>query len=464
MLGTVLIVDQIATNRIALKAKLGAAQFTVIQAKSIREATRHIAQAAPDLILTADCLPDGSATDFLVALDTAALRVRPPILIMCESGAPGRAAALLRAGADDVVIRPVGDQLFMARIRSLVRTATADCAWQLQDDTSRALGFAEAAPSFARNSRVQVIGSKDVNAQNISLALKAVLPNIQITVGSANDVRPEGTMLDAYVLVTTDSDSGAMMRLMSAILCNAKANGAAIFVLQSHPNEALAAQALDMGATDVRALTITTEEIGVRMDLMLRRKSRSDHIRQMVLTGAEASLSDPLTGLHNRRYALPHLQRMIERAQVSRRPLAVMVADLDHFKRINDSFGHDAGDAVLVETAERMRENLRAVDMIARFGGEEFLVAMPGVSVTQAKSAAERLCAAIREAPFVLPNDRDGVTVSASIGLTVFDPTEAADGQPRAPAAHELIGFADKALYAAKERGRNRVKFTLTAA
>lgn len=119
-----------------------------------------------------------------------------------------------------------------------------------------------------------------------------------------------------------------------------------------------------------------------------------------VHNGLEAPVSDLLTGRHNRRYAKPQLDRIIEHANFTGDPFAVMIADMNHFKLINDSHGHALGDAVLVETAKRLGEILRAVDMIARIGGEEFLIVMPGAPLKDAQGAARRLCHLIGDKPF----------------------------------------------------------------
>jgi two-component system cell cycle response regulator len=164
---------------------------------------------------------------------------------------------------------------------------------------------------------------------------------------------------------------------------------------------------------------------------------------------------DPLTGIYNRRYAAQHMNRVMERARETDGVFAVMMIDLDKFKTINDRFGHDAGDAVLREFSRRLQENIRGVDLVARFGGEEFFVAMPDVDRHAAAAAAERIRRAIEDAPVLLPGGAGEVDVTVSIGVAI---ATAADND-----AEAIIKRADNALFASKEAGRNRVSFARAA-
>ena len=150
-----------------------------------------------------------------------------------------------------------------------------------------------------------------------------------------------------------------------------------------------------------------------------------------------------------------------------------MIADLDHFKRINDVFGHAAGDAVLVETARRLRSNLRAIDMVARLGGEEFLIVMPGTSLSDARATASRLCEQIGATPFVMPGQASSCPVTVSIGLAIgglntaslnTGGLNATSGYSQEETADSLLELADKALYSAKMKGRNQVTLSRPAA
>ncbi len=467
MLGKVLIVDQIAINRIALRAKLGAAQFDVTQSATIEDAVAETLHFAPDLIVTAPDLPDGSALDLIANLDRCLRGPRPPLVVLAQPLEEKQRLALLAGGVDDIVEKPFDAQLFLARLRGHVRMANAQYEWHLREDTTRALGCAEEAMSFAHASKVHVIAETATAASEFVDRLQPHLQGARFSFASSQDILPDETSsspTDTFVLRLGQTQMPDMLRLLSGLRCHKGSRHAAIFVVQDQPEPELGAYALDMGASDVIDETVNLPEIALRLRALLRRKHIGDRLRDTVQTGLEAAVCDPLTGLYNRRYALPHLSRMLERSTQTRKPVAVMIADMDHFKRINDTHGHKAGDAVLVETASRLRHNLRSVDMISRIGGEEFLIALPGVSLDNACRAAERLCNRIHEAPYVLPNSNTSLMASISIGLTVFEPDANAPASVRQPTPQVLIDQADQALYSAKAKGRNRFRLSKPAA
>jgi diguanylate cyclase (GGDEF)-like protein len=160
-----------------------------------------------------------------------------------------------------------------------------------------------------------------------------------------------------------------------------------------------------------------------------------------------ASLTDPLTGLWNVRYLTMVVNQEIERAARFDRPLAVLMLDLDHFKLVNDTYGHARGDAVLTEFSRRLQSVVREVDTVARYGGEEFVVVLPETSVDGAVRLAERIGATVRDRPFDAA-DGPALPVTVSIGASVFP--------VNGTTAPLLLRAADAALYQAKHQGRDR--------
>lgn len=464
MQGTILIVDAIATNRISLKVKLAAAYYRVIQAGDITQALTEVRRRTPDLVICALTLPDGGAADLCRHLRGHFPADQLPVLAIGSRDHADSRLAALEAGVSDVLLKPLDDTLLLGRTRSLIRARNAADEWQMRDDTTQALGLAEPAADFAPQGHCVLVHGDSATILGWANRLRPRL-HARLTLSKPDDaireVPAEGVP-DVFVLALPPDPRAAMTacRLISALRANAHTRHAGLLVVQMAPDAALAATALDLGADDLMIDGFDAAEMTLRLHALLRRKRMADQLRATVRTGLKAAVFDPLTGLHNRRYAMPHLDRIAERAQQTGRPFAVMVADLDYFKQINDQYGHAAGDAVLVQTAQCLRDNLRGMDLVARIGGEEFLIVMPGTSMAEAEVAAARLCADIEGQAYEVSGYARPVKATISIGLAV-GPTDA-DGQPLS--VETLLAQADRALYSAKTHGRNQVTLSRPAA
>ncbi|MDD5585693.1 MAG: GGDEF domain-containing protein [Alphaproteobacteria bacterium] len=194
-------------------------------------------------------------------------------------------------------------------------------------------------------------------------------------------------------------------------------------------------------------------QIGLRRLLLAVRDKEEQLIR--------LADTDSLTGLANRSHALARLKSEIIRAERSGSPLSVLILDIDYFKRVNDQYGHVAGDEVLVATTARCAEQLRAIDIFGRLGGEEFLIVLPETDAENAAYAAERLRAVCADTPIVTSQGQFAITIS--IGVTTHRPPQPSSSGS-APATNpeavmkSLLQRADHALYQAKAKGRNCVR------
>lgn len=206
---------------------------------------------------------------------------------------------------------------------------------------------------------------------------------------------------------------------------------------------------LDAGADDFLSLPLDVAELEAR----LRAGARVMELQRQLIRARDAlqvlALRDPLTGLYNRRAVMEGLDRELRRASRAREPVSVLVLDVDHFKQVNDTYGHFVGDAVLREVATRCLSALRPYDSVGRIGGEEFMVVLPGVGVDLTHRLGERVRQAIAETPIGLPDGRV-ITLTISVGGA---------GGPAADleGAEGVYQSADAALYRAKAAGRNRV-------
>jgi two-component system cell cycle response regulator len=186
-----------------------------------------------------------------------------------------------------------------------------------------------------------------------------------------------------------------------------------------------------------------------RARTQIRKKRYADRLRDNVQQSIEMAITDGLTGLYNRRYMESHLGALLEQAGARGKPLTIMVLDIDFFKSINDTYGHDAGDDVLREFAVRIRKSIRGIDLACRLGGEEFVIVMPETDMAVATIVAERLRRRIASEAFNIAQGVKAIDVTISIGIATLD---TADDTPST-----ILKRADQALYRAKRDGRNRV-------
>jgi two-component system, cell cycle response regulator len=209
------------------------------------------------------------------------------------------------------------------------------------------------------------------------------------------------------------------------------------------------ARGLEIGVNDYLVRPIDKNELLARVRTQVRKRRYSERLRDNFQMSIEMAITDALTGLSNRRYMESHLGTLIEQAAARGKPLAALVLDIDYFKAINDTHGHDAGDDVLRDFAMRIKRSIRGIDLACRYGGEEFVIIMPETDMTVAAMVAERLRRRIAADPFAIAQGTKHIPVTISIGIAGL--------RGKDDNAAKLLKRADEALYRAKRDGRNRV-------
>jgi diguanylate cyclase (GGDEF)-like protein len=205
---------------------------------------------------------------------------------------------------------------------------------------------------------------------------------------------------------------------------------------------------LSAGADEFLTKPVNTLELQIRMSSMLRIKRLADELERVNKELAELATVDALTGVANRRVAEQRLQHEFQRARRYKHPLSCILVDIDHFKSVNDTYGHPVGDKVLIEVAAAIRGSIRSTDLVARLGGEEFIVLAPETPAAAGGLVADRIRQSIAHRTS-LKSDQGLPAVTASLGVAS---TELPVGNET-----ELVARADQALYRAKYAGRNRV-------
>ncbi len=222
-----------------------------------------------------------------------------------------------------------------------------------------------------------------------------------------------------------------------------------VIMLTSHNDVATKVRGLESGASDYITKPFEPQELVARLKVHLQLKTLQDELRRSNHLLLELAQTDPLTRLCNRRSFTEMLENELSRCQRKDTPCSLIMCDIDHFKRVNDTHGHQAGDEVLILVADMLREHLRPYDIAARYGGEEFCLVLPETSLEQAMVVANRIRQYVES--FTFNGELTGIRLTLSLGVATLDKTEKlSEG--------ELIRLADEALYLAKNNGRNRVE------
>jgi diguanylate cyclase (GGDEF)-like protein len=224
--------------------------------------------------------------------------------------------------------------------------------------------------------------------------------------------------------------------------------GKPVIMLTSHRDTNTKVRGLELGASDYITKPFEPAEMVARLRVHLQIKELQDELRRSNQLLLELAQTDPLTRLCNRRHFDDKLEVEINRCYRGGKPIALIMADIDHFKRINDHYGHQAGDDSLVRVADLLLEELRTYDLAARYGGEEFCLILPETDLKAAVEVAERIRHKTESIKFDAPMEQEKLTIS--FGVAAFE--------NRRGTVDELIRLADEALYLAKNTGRNRVQ------
>jgi two-component system, cell cycle response regulator len=291
-----------------------------------------------------------------------------------------------------------------------------------------------------------------VDNEMVQKRLLKVLEGALVAVEVAQNVAQAVQCLDQEPCHLLLTDSHELTRRVRKL--RAERNPVVLFVLELD-DRAERAAALDAGADDCIGWRAEEEELHARISLARRIAELETCLRTTLVENRKLSAIDELTGLASRRFFIKHFPREVDRAARYGRALSLVVCDIDHFKRINDTLGHAAGDKVLQEFGKRLQGSLRqGIDWVARIGGEEFVIVLPETAPEQAIVVANKLRSALADSRFSL--DQGRLAVTASFGVCGI---ERMPGEKK-KIADEMLKRADAALYRAKHLGRNRVTAT----
>lgn len=452
MSARVLVVDDLPQNVRLLEAKLASEYFDVITASSGAEALELIHSESPDIVLLDVMMPemDGYEVCERIRADQTVAHL-PVIMVSALSDISDRVRGL-EAGADDFLSKPVNDVALFARVRSLVRVKMMMDELRLREQTGNSLGVmgpdTDGDDIETDGAEVLLVADPGISTTSIRLMLER-----EHTVTEEND--PENAQRRAMerdfdlIIVSQEISGSDGLRLCSHLRSAERTRQVPILILVQEEAREILIKGLELGINDYLVDPIDSNELRARTRTQIRHKRYQDRLRASYRESVAMAVTDSLTGLYNRRYFDGHLMNLMRQAASGGKPLSLFMLDIDFFKKVNDTYGHSAGDEVLREFAARLGHNLRGIDLAARYGGEEFIVAMPDTDLDRAERVAARLLEEISANPFAIASGPGEIPVTASIGVTMTD--GASDS------IRDVVDRADHALYEAKATGRNRV-------
>ena len=450
MSARVLVVDDVEANVKLLEAKLSSEYFDVLSAYSGLSALQIADSELPDVILLDVMMPRMDGFEVCRRLKANPRTADVPVVMVTALSDSANRLRGLEAGADDFLTKPVNDIALFARVRSLARLKRMMEEWRLREEIcGRFAGRDIAAAEDAGAATILIVEEDRFAAAQIAKTLRSV----GHLVACAGDAVEAQTLLDGdveLIIISLSMPNCDPLRLVSRYRANEASRQLPILLIAEDIDLSRVAKGLvDLGANDYLIRPVDRNELLARTATQVRRKRLQDRLQQNYQRGLSLALTDPLTNLYVRRYGEAHLDELMGRVNQDVASAAVLLFDVDHFKQVNDTHGHDAGDDVLRELAARTIKSVRSVDLAVRWGGEEFLVVMPETDLTNAATVAERLRATVAKNSFAIGSDGEKLAVTISVGVAAAF----AGGDNR----DRLLKRADDALYSAKSAGRNRV-------
>jgi len=452
MTARILVVDDVAANVKLLEARLSAEYFSVVTATGGHEALAICERAECDIVLLDVMMPDMDGFEVCRSLKSNPVTQHIPVIMVTALDQASDRVKGLEAGADDFLTKPVSDVALIARVRSLVRLKMMTDELRMRAVTSKEIGIEnparEAVAETGKGAHILLVDDRKTSYDRLAPVL-ATEHTVDVEPDPAEAVFRIAEGNYDVLMISLGLDNYDGLRLCSQARSLERTRNTPILCVAAAEDTPRLMRGLEIGVNDYLIRPIDKNEMLARVRTQVRKKRFSDRLRDNVQASIEMAVTDGLTGLHNRRYMETHVTTLVEQAAARGKPLSVLVLDIDYFKSINDTHGHDAGDDVLREFSLRLKKSIRGIDLACRYGGEEFVVVMPETDMGVAAAVAERVRRGIATEPFPISQGTKLAEVTISVGIAALtSPTDS---------AADILKRADQALYRAKRDGRNRV-------
>lgn len=452
MTALILVVDDVPANVKLLEAKLTNEYYDVVTASDGFQALEAAKAKKPDLILLDVMMPQMDGFECCQRLKSDPETSHIPVVMVTALSEKEDRLRGLNAGADDFLTKPINDIALFARVKSLVRIKMLLDELRLRDKTSMQMGVSEDNAAFVAD----VSGARIFVIDDDAVQMKKVVTHLSEEYQVESTTQPESCQnvaangnFDLFIISGTMTDMDGL-RLASQLKSHEETRHTPIIMLADEDDQRMILKSLEMGINDFLLVPVDLSEMRARVRTQIRRKRYQDALKSNYRQSISMAITDGLTGLYNRHYLNTHLDNMVRDALQNNRPLSVMIMDMDHFKQVNDTYGHDVGDQVLKQLSTIITNSIRSSDLAARFGGEEFVVLMPGTKIENARDVANRMRQRIQDTPFAVTHEVGQLSKTVSVGMSHIN--------HMGDSAESLLKRADEALYRAKNGGRNLVE------
>ncbi|ACR47205.1 response regulator PleD [Rickettsia peacockii str. Rustic] len=445
---TILVVDDIEPNIKLLTAKLLKEYYTVLTANSGKEALAILKKEKIDIILLDVMMPEMDGCEVCKTIKTDPETTHIPVVMVTALSDIDDRVKGLEAGADEFLTKPINDTALFVRLKSLSRMKSLIDELKLRNSTNALLGVTniEMHDTFA-DKKILLINDDVVQAKNIKQMLLKLTQNVKV-ISNSDELDIINEYTPDLVIISSTLENDDPLRISVILRGKAEISGVVIILQIDEDGMPLVVKGIELGINDYFVYPIEESELLARIRTQLRRKQYQDNLRNDLEQSVNLAVKDGLTGLFNRRYFDIHLKQIIEKTNKESIKLYLLMCDIDNFKHVNDTYGHQAGDKVLTIVSRILKNTLRVTDLIARFGGEEFTILLTDIDISKAIETAERVRIKIEYMNFHIEDQIEPLKTTISIGVTKYKKEESIES---------FIERADKAMYEAKTTGKNKV-------
>jgi two-component system cell cycle response regulator len=447
MTANILIIDDITANVKLLEAKLFNEYYNIFTSNSGSDALVKLSQYKIDVILLDVMMPnmDGFELCNIIKKNIKTINI-PVIMVTSLSDIEDRIKGL-EAGADEFITKPIDDIALFTRIKSVLRIKTIIDELILRNRTNVELGMLEIElENNFTNNKLLLINENEIEAQHIATMINTLFRQVMI-ISDVTKIELNESFVPDVIIISCQMMNIDPLRIVAKLKAVENLRRTIFMMSATEENIAIVIKGMNIGINDYFCYPIDKSELIARMKTQLRKKQYQDKLRADFDETIHLSIKDGLTNLFNRHYFDIHIKQLILSDIEHQKTLWLMMIDIDHFKQVNDKYGHQAGDELLFLLANILKNNVRITDIVARYGGEEFAILAKNLSREDIDELAERIRSVIEKQNFVIENAAS-LKITISTGISKFRTGDS---------VATFIKRADNALYQAKKNGRNNI-------